>query len=500
MKRNMKIMSALLLACLLIIPLLTACSDPEGGENETTAPVAVSDSAVIVEETTADPFEGVNYNDTDFTFLAWKQNIVEYFGDDSKGDMIESAVFKRNSKVESKLGVKLDFIEEAGNSSTFKDFVANANTNINAGNHTYDAIACYSRSASLFMVNGSLTNLYDVQYLDFENDWWPESLVKLNTIGEGLYFASGDIASSLLYQMMFLGINNDKAKEYSISGVQELALEGGWTLDKMFEIMTGVYVDKTGGVNPRDPGNTYGLYVIAHPVLDVFYLGAGLHYVDFDEEGQAVVSADVGGDKSLDLRDRLKQAFWNGNEATGFFHTSSENYKFISSGECLLYVLDGTRLQTYMRNADYDYSILCAPKYNLDQEQYCTGVGFPHSMYCIPIDANDKNMSGAVIEMLAREGYNEVTPVIFETSFKYRYSNGEGDARMFDIIRRGVVFDFGRTMFDQLGGDTSSPIRLWRNDVYQNASLLTTLIKANSKNWSKALTETIASIKDKAAG
>ena len=499
MKTQMKIILALLLAVLFTLPLLAACSDPEAPAGDTTSPIAATDGE-SVEETTADPFAGVNFNDTDFTFLAWKQSVIEYFGDDSKGDMIESAVYKRNSIVETKLGVKLDFIVEAGNSSTFKTFCEAANTNISAGAHAYDGMACYSRAASLLMVNGSLANLYDVDYLNFENDWWPASLVKLNTIGDALYFASGDIASSLLYQMMFLGINNDKAKEYNISGIQELALEGGWTLDKMFEIIAGVYVDKTGGATPRDPTNTYGLYVIAHPVLDVFYLGAGLHYVEFDADGQAVVSADVAGDKSIDLRDRLKQAFWNGSDSPGFFHTSNENYKYISSGECLLYVLDGTRLQTYMRNADYDYSILCAPKYNLDQEEYYTGVGFPHSMYCIPVDANDRNMSGAVIEMLAREGYNEVTPVIFETSFKYRYSNGEGDARMFDIIRRGVVFDFGRTLFDQIGGDTNSPVRLWRNDVYQNTSLLTTMVAKTTKTWNTALSDTVAAIKEKAAG
>ncbi|MBO4791908.1 MAG: hypothetical protein J5592_06440, partial [Clostridia bacterium] len=66
MKTQMKIILALLLAVLFTLPLLAACSDPEAPAGDTTSPIAATDGE-SVEETTADPFEGINFNDTEFT-------------------------------------------------------------------------------------------------------------------------------------------------------------------------------------------------------------------------------------------------------------------------------------------------------------------------------------------------------------------------------------------------------------------------------------------------
>ncbi|MCQ2428323.1 MAG: hypothetical protein MJ137_08015, partial [Clostridia bacterium] len=484
MKKHFSRLSLLFLSVALLLPMLFSCAGT--GEDDTVPQAATTENIDNTEETTADAFSGVNFGGKTVTFLAWKQGIVEYTGDDAKGDMIESAVFKRNIAVEDKLGVKLDFIIENGNSSSFQEFCQNANNNINSGAQAYDAIACYTRSASLLMVNGSLADLYGVKYLDFDKEWWPASLTELNTIDGQLYFASGDIASSLLYQMMFMAINNDVAAAYGVSGIQELALKGEWTLDKLVEITKDIYEDRSGGALPRDPGNTYGIYVPSHTMLDVFYLGAGLNYVEINSEGDAVISEDFTGETSMDIIDRLKKLFWSGTSSEGFFVNSGGD-SGITTGGSMLYVINGQMLQNYMKDAEYDYSILCAPKYNSDQEKYYTAVGFPHSMYAVPIDAANKDMSGAVLELLATYSFRDVTPVIFDTAFKYRYSNGVGDATMFDIIKSGVVFDFGRTMFDQLGGDQSGPIRMWRNEIAQNTATLERLAKSNNKKWTTAL-------------
>lgn len=495
MKNGLLKLLAAVMAVLLTGGLFAACAD-KGGEDVKTDPEAVaSTSAQTPDETTEeDPFAGINYGGRTFTYLVWKQGISEYYGDDSDGDMIKTSLFRRNSIVSDKLGVELEFIEEPGNSSTFTTFCQTAGNNIKSGAHAYDALACYSRSASLLMMQGSLLNLLDNEYLDFEQTWWPESLVKLNTIGGKLYFSSGDIATSLLYEMMFMSINNDLAKDRGISGVQEKALAGNWTFDYMLEIISNVYTDASGGTTPRDINNTYGLYLISHPQLDIFYLGAGLNYVEIDSDGRAIVSDDIGGDISSDIREKLRKVFWSGNESDGYYSNSGDDLAALSTGKSLLYVINGSRLQARMSQADFSYGILCAPKYNSDQENYYTAVGFPHSMYCIPLDANDPDMSGAVLELTARTSYEEVTPTVFDTAFKYKYSQGAADGQMFDIIRRGVVFDFGRTMFDQMGGDSSGPVRLWRNDITGNTDVLNRMLKTYGSKWTAALDDAIATI------
>jgi hypothetical protein len=52
---------------------------------------------------------------------------------------------------------------------------------------------------------------------------------------------------------------------------------------------------------------------------------------------------------------------------------------------------------------------------------------------------------------MACEGYYEVTPAVFETALKVRYSNDDNDSRMFDILRETSVMEIGLIFSDQLG-------------------------------------------------
>lgn len=503
MKNTLKITTliSLLLAVLMCVSVLTACGNTGAGDTTTASANATGnaggDDAESDAQTEYDPFDTIEkFNDT-FTYLAWIQNdVVEYYGDEESGDMIKSAVFKRNALVSDRLGVTLEFIEEKGSSGDYKNFCSNATNNISSGSHAYDAIACYTRAASLLMIQNSLLNLLsnETQLLDFSNPWWPASLTQLNTIGGKLYFASGDIATSLLYQMMFMCVNKGMATNFGIEDdIQQIAKDGGWTLDKMFEYSKDRYLNDDSD-EKHSVGDRYGLFTIGHNMLDTFYIGAGLKYVDINNDGEANISADVGSDISYDIQARLRNIFWQGSTADGYFSSSGSDWDIGSSGNSLFYVLNGTTLNKYLRGASFEYGILCAPKYNTDQDNYYTAVGFPHSMYCIPYDADNVAMSSAVLELTARESYKKVTPVVFETAFKYRYGKTAIDADMFEIIRSGVVFDLGRTLFDQLGGDDSSPIRLWRNEIVKDTNNFASVVKSYSDQWEKKLDGTIAEI------
>ena len=97
-------------------------------------------------------------------------------------------------------------------------------------------------------------------------------------------------------------------------------------------------------------------------------------------------------------------------------------------------------------------------------------------------------MSGAVLECMASEAYRNVTPALFETAFKYQYSNNPHDAELFEIIRDNVVFDISRPFFDSLGGDSSSPIRVWRMQIENGNNTLASSSKMHLRAWEKALT------------
>jgi hypothetical protein len=101
---------------------------------------------------------------------------------------------------------------------------------------------------------------------------------------------------------------------------------------------------------------------------------------------------------------------------------------------------------------DIKYGILPNPKFDINQESYYTLMANTYSMYGICVTVNDMDIDSAVIEAMASEGYREVTPAVFETALKLRYSNTDKDARMFDILRNTTVMEIGLIFSDQIGG------------------------------------------------
>lgn len=475
----------------------TACGDADADQPTDTsaAPSAVTTQAP---EETADPNydangylkddlpDGLDYKNELFTILAWKQGVTEYFVEDQTGDVIDNALYSRNLAVEERLGVKLYFNEIKGNSSAFQEYCQTVMNSVNANAQAYDAIACYLRSAGVLTLNQMLVDLLEVEHINFEKPWWSDSLVELNTINDKLYFMSGDIATSLLYQMMFMIYNNDLGTDLGLENPQKLAIEGKWTQEKMFELAAGVYADLDND-GKKSEEDRYGLFSYGHPNLDIFYLGADMHYVEPNADSDLELSSDILSEKSLGIIDKLISLYHNSND--GYFTTKISSNAVMSAGHSLMYNITGQYLQQIFRNGDMEYSILPSPKYDEKQENYLTAMAFTHSMYCIPLDARDTSMSGAVLECMASEGYRKVTPALFETAFKYQYSNSQYDADILEIIRSGVVFDIGRSFFDEMGGDSSSPVRIWRNQIVNGANQLGSATKVYEKMWNATLTK-----------
>jgi hypothetical protein len=325
--------------------------------------------------------------------------------------------------------------------------------------------------------------MLEVEHLDFEKPWWSSSLLELNTINNQLYFISGDIASTLIYQMMFIVYNNDVGEQYNLTNPQQIALDGKWTQELLIEMSKDVYsdLDNDGKKSEQD---RYGLFSITHPLLDIFYMGADMHYVVPGDDGTLVISEDILSDRSISVIDRFNGLYHNSND--GFF-IKSASATLYAEGNSLFYNVSGQHLAQQFRGSEVNYSILPAPKYDESQENYRTPVAFTHTMYCIPIDARNTAMSGAVLECMASEGYRNVTPALFETSFKYQYSKNSYDAEIFEIIRENVVFDISRPFFDSLGGEGSSPIRVWRMQIEDANNRLASAGKTYSRTWERAL-------------
>ena len=92
-------------------------------------------------------------------------------------------------------------------------------------------------------------------------------------------------------------------------------------------------------------------------------------------------------------------------------------------------------------------------------------MSFPYTLYGIPLDAKDPDMSSAVLESLAAEGYYNVSPALFEVVMKVKYAQDDQASAMYDIIKAGMCFEFGRVYTDDLGSLTYG---MFRNGINGN--------------------------------
>ena len=89
-----------------------------------------------------------------------------------------------------------------------------------------------------------------------------------------------------------------------------------------------------------------------------------------------------------------------------------------------------------------DYGLLPYPLFDENQASYGTRVQDAVSLWSIPIDAKNPDMSAAVMEALAAQSWRTVTPAYFDVALKYRYSRDAQTAEMVDLIKDSIYINF----------------------------------------------------------
>ena len=64
---------------------------------------------------------------------------------------------------------------------------------------------------------------------------------------------------------------------------------------------------------------------------------------------------------------------------------------------------------------------------------------------CIPrtLMESESGSVGMIIEAMAAYAYSNITPAVFDTALKIKYSSLEGSGKMLDLLIEGLTFDFG---------------------------------------------------------
>ena len=475
-----------LLACLMLLPLV-ACGKTEEPSATTTAPAGenttTAGSDVVTEATENTDINGylkddldpsLNFQNEEFTLLYWSdREHEEFYAENQTGDLVNDAIYTRNQMVEERLGMKFAYVTEKGNASYVNEFAQKVNTSISAGDHAYDLVSAHSYTIGKCATQDLLYNLAEVAHINFEQPWWPDKLISQATINDKLFFVSGDISANVIYMMYVTFFNKDMLETYHLEDPYQLVADGKWTIDKQFEMCTGVYSDLNGN-GAKDIGDQYGQYTYTLH-LDSFLWGSDIVILDTTNE-TPVFSEDFMGEKTLGLQEKV-QNFFNNTE-DGYLLTENKTvHQYFGQGISLFWN-DRCRQAITFAGQEVSYGIIPIPKYDEAQEDYATLLGNPFSLYGVPKDTQRPDMAGAVIECMASESYRTISPALYEVALKVKYSQDDVAAEMFDMAKSAVVFDLGRILSSSLGG----PAGTWQGAITGSVAW-TTIVKAQTKPW-----------------
>lgn len=449
----------------------TAEGDVSESDKKTTEPVtepATDENGYVLDHLPDD----VDYGQRDFRIYAWNNIFNEFAPSATDTDHVSYAVFKRNAMVEERYGVHFTFSQTACDYYSQVDWVSSLEMILMAGapDDKPDLCAGYSMTNMTLARDGFLQNLLECNYLDFNNPWWPASLIKEASVGNKLYGASGDIAISFFGEMFGYFMNKDLWSSFQIDGdVIEDIDDGSWTLEKMFSYANQVYADRTGdGVDMTD---TFGLALSTVP-LDTIIFGAQMKFVTTNDNGVFQVGVDAEDpDRGLNLIEMVTNNVW-GQEACVYTDETAEIRQAFMDGRLLFYP-NAIQILGEMRESglDCDYYVLPSPKYDEEQKTYSSNVGFQMTMWCIPTNGRDTDMPALVMEALASTAYRITTPAYYEKKVKTRFSGSEeANIRMFDLLRDTACFDKTRFLYRLLEDRSMNPISTMRTCISNDSA------------------------------
>ncbi len=500
MKLSTKLIS-FFLAVLLLTASFVACAET-GNENSVTTEAAKTEGpAGSVEETTESLYDDQGYlkstlpDELDFggetiTVLCWKDvERPEFYVEDANGELINDAIYQRNINVETKMGVTLDWVSINGqyNKGVGKAYSDHVGNMYSSGDDTYDLMSAHSRTIALTAMNGYCADLMDLDYLDFDMPWWPTVMKDTATIGDSMYFVTGDVSINSIHQMYAIFYNKDILERYSELVEPAVQVQNNnWTIETMQLMTKDLYqdLDASSSANEND---FYGFTTLSWH-LDAIYYGSGLRQAEKDDETLLKISDDYFSEKAIYLCDSM--GAWI---KSGDVYVNSNNYAntFIG-GNALMVMARHKDVAERIADAGFSYGIVPIPKYDTEQKNHITCVGNPVSFYSIYTLSKDLDRAAAVLECWASEAFRLTTPALFESTMKLRYSETSVESEMYDIIRAGIVFDFGRLFNSSLGSMSDQ----WDNCAVAGNSwaAISRAMKRNLDKQFKAITDAFAKI------
>lgn len=436
-------MCVLSLASMLLVS--GACGDSPSVGDETSTRTETSSEA----ETT-DRFEtgleAVDYGGAEINFLipddsAGRWSAKELDAESENGDVLNDAVFKRNTIVEDKYNVKLQSVH-----FTREDLVKNLAKTVQSGDGEYDCAMIPFNNCLTASSQGLLLDLNELDNLNLQAEWWDSNANKTISLAGKQYYAVGDINIMSWDGTAAIFFNKQVIESYQLDSPYDLVDAGKWTLDR-YAKMTIEYsndIDQDGKMGLDDFWGNIGSDDSILMMLnssDIFVVNKDDDDLPrFHELDQKYNDALVKLTKCADITKTFN--VWRSNTAP---LTENLVHAFnIFAGNRAVTYADVVELANGFRQYDTEFGIVPYPKYDDEQKEYISPMNwYASTTITIPASVSDTDRITRIVEDMAAVSAEYIRPAYYDVTLQVKLTRDEKSAEMLDLIFSTRVFDIG---------------------------------------------------------
>ena len=449
MKTKLTRFLCVVLAGLLLVPTLAACSTSNDETDETAA------GTTSQVETETDPVENainelrgsVNWQGQEFGIL-YSTAFASYRGEveaqanftgESGNAVINDAVFERNTLFQEYCNLKFVLLPTAGDA-----FSTTLTKGVQTG--TKDFYLCTQGAAdtAATALQGYLYNYLDLD-IDYNHEWWDQGTLNFALDGR-VFFMNGPFNTVDDDCTYFVAFNKKLQQQHKISDPYQTVRDLDWTMEYMNSIISTLSTDNGDGV--WDEKDTYGLTATS-VIATAFFYGSGMKYVDNSlEKDVPELIMDDKLDRLTEVMDITRSILHENNSThLGIGMEIFKNDRALFGFEIVSYLRD---LNASMQS---EYGVLPVPKFEKSQERYYafsnasvgTTLSIPTS-----VAQNDMDMYAKTLEIYCLLSQKLVKPAYYEVTLMTRSIQDQESAEMLDLIFSNRVYDLA-AYFGDLG-------------------------------------------------
>lgn len=447
--KSLKKLLVVFIIAVFAIGLLAAC-DEDDDTQTTTAPEAEITSVQKAEGTAILPnlpeydWEGyaLRVLSDDWTgkaIGAWQSRDI--VAEEETGEPINDAVYRRNMALKEKYNFIIINVRSINPSDTLQKAVF-------AGDNSFDIISTPTAYSAQNAQKGLLLDLYDINYLDFEKPWWDKGAVAGASLGNRLFFLSGDCTLASRDATAVVLFNKKLREDLGLENLYELVHSGQWTISKLYEMAKIAGVDLDGNGKMDLDVDRFG-FIPDGSVTDILQ-GMGVTFAEKNADGLPVLT--YASERTFtavnDYLALIYADFTCISRSGNTFETGDSMEEDTFEENRGLFLFTGMRSVEHLRTMDADFGILPLPKFDENQHEWRHGVDikFGTSM-AIPKFFAANNLAldrvGFMLEAMAAESSYTVIPAYYDVQLRSKVIRDEESREMLDIIFGSMVWDTG---------------------------------------------------------